>query len=235
MSLSWAEYRLIARRDVNNYIAVTPEGKVKAKGSYGYDQKDLGRKATNRIVVAAVQAFFIDGVPPADTIRGCRDIREFLNYFKATKGYTIVDAAGCDYGGIARWYIGTSGVRLLKLKQATGGLTQLVEAGAVIVPDLPETFPADVNVDHYVSMAEELVKAITEPESRQSHTIPLAELSRAQRDQFEINKTAAYCPDRCAGLDLEPYHTDWANVVRGNSHDTMKHLLCRLWSPSGAG
>jgi hypothetical protein len=46
LSLSWQQYRMIARRDVNNYIAVTAEGKVKAKGSYGYDQNDLGRKAT---------------------------------------------------------------------------------------------------------------------------------------------------------------------------------------------
>ena len=47
----------------------------------------------------------------------------------------IVDEDGCDYGGIARWYIGTGGVRLLKLKRADGKLTQLVEAGAVVVPD----------------------------------------------------------------------------------------------------
>jgi hypothetical protein len=229
LSLSWQQYRMIARRDVNNYIAVTAAGKVKAKGSYGYDQNDLGRKATNRIVVSAVQAFFINDVPLADTIRGCTDVRAFLNYFKATKGYTIVDEAGRDYGGIARWYIGTGGVRLLKRKLADDKLTQLVEAGAVVVPDLPETFPADVNVAHYVAMAEALVAAITEPEIRQSHTIPLAELGHAQRDQFEANKAAAACPERCAALDLEPYHTDWANAVRGNPHDTMKYLLSRIW------
>ncbi len=229
LSLSWAEYRMIARRDVNNYIAVTTDGKIKAKGSYGYDQKDLGRKAVNRIVVAAAQAFFVNDAPLADTVRGCSDIREFLNYFKATKGYTIVDEAGRDYGGIARWYIGTCGVRLLKRKLADGKLTQLVEAAAVVVPDLPETFPADVNVDYYIGKGEDLVKAITEPERRQSHTVPQAELSKAQRDRFEVNKTAATCPDRCAALDLEPYHTDWANVVRGNPHDTMRHLLCRIW------
>jgi hypothetical protein len=117
LSLSWQQYRMIARRDVNNYIAVTAAGRVKAKGSYGYDQNDLGRKATNRIVVSAVQALFIDDVPLADTIRGCTDVRAFLNYFKATKGYTIVDEAGQDYGSIARWYIGTGGVRLLKRKR----------------------------------------------------------------------------------------------------------------------
>jgi hypothetical protein len=60
-----------------------------------------------------------------------------------------------------------------------------------VVPDLPETFPPDVNIAHYVAMAETLVAAITEPEIRESHTIPLAKLNRAQRDQFEANKAAA--------------------------------------------
>ena len=120
-------------------------------------------------------------------------------------------------------------MRLLKRKLADDKPTQLVEAGAVVVPDLPEAFPADVDVEHYVSMAEKLVKAITEPETRESHTIPLAKLSRAQRDQFEANKAGAAVPERCAALDLARYHADWANVVRGNPHDTMKQLLCRLW------
>jgi hypothetical protein len=229
MSLSWAEYRLIARRDVNNYIAVTAEGKVKAKGSYGYDQRDLGRKATNRIVVKAVQAFFFDGTPLADTVRGCTDIREFLNYFKATKAYTIVDDTEYEHGQIARWYIGTAGVKLMKRKLVDGKLTQLVETGAVVVPDLPETFPADVNVDFYVSQAGTLVKAITEPTLRQSHTIPIAELSKTQRAALDSAKVGPADRARCEALNLEQLHVDWANVVRGNPHDTMLHLLRRLW------
>ena len=96
--MSWAEYRLIARRDVSNYIAVTTRGKVKAKGSYGYDQMDLGRKATNRSSSPRCRRSSSTGTPLADTVRACSDIREFLNYFKASKDYTIVDEAGRDYG-----------------------------------------------------------------------------------------------------------------------------------------
>ena len=33
----------------------------------------------------------------------------------------------------------------------------------------------------------------------------------------------------CAGAGSGTYHIDWANVVRGNPHDTMLHLLCRMW------
>jgi hypothetical protein len=230
MTLSWSEYRLIARRDVNNYVAVPASGgAAKCKGSYGYDRNDLGKKATSRIVVDAVRAYFVTGTPIAETIRACADVREFLDYFKATKGYIIVDGTGHEHGGIARWYLGTNGVRLLKKKLADGKLTQLVAAGATVVPDLPTTFPADVDFEHYIAAGETLVRAITRPEIKHSHTIPLAELSKAQRELLEANKAAPADPERCAGLDLEKYHTDWANVVRGNPHDTMLALMCRLW------
>ncbi len=167
MTLSWSEYRLIARRDVNNYIAVPAVGgKAKCKGSYGHDRSDLGKKAVNRIVVDAVQAFFVAGTPVAETIHACSNIREFIDYFKATKGYTIVDDTGHDHGTIARWYIGTGGVKLLKKKHVDDKLTQLVAGGVVVVSDLPVTFPDDVNFDHYITAAETLVKAITEPETK---------------------------------------------------------------------
>ena len=126
LTLSWSDYRLIARRDVNNYLAVSAAGdKVKAKGAYGCDRTDLKKKAVNRIVVDAVRAYFVNQTPVADTIRGCRDVREFINYFKANAGWTIVDQAGTDHGRIARWYIGAAGVKLFKKKLETGALTQL--------------------------------------------------------------------------------------------------------------
>jgi hypothetical protein len=230
LTLSWSEYRLIARRDVNNYLAVPVTGdKVKEKGAYGYDRKDLKKKAVNRIVVDAIRAYFVNQTPVADTIRGCRDVREFINYFKATKGWTIVDEAGTDHGKIARWYVSTSGVKLLKQKLETGGLTQLEGAAAVLLPDLPAVFPSDMNFDHYIAKAETLIKAITEPEIKHRNTIQLADLGRAQRDLFEANKVAEADPARCAGLDLERYHRDWANVIHGTRHDTMLRLMCRLW------
>ena len=234
LALSWSDYRLIARRDVNNYLAVSAAGdKVKAKGAYGCDPTDLKKKAVNRIVVDAVRAYFMNQTPVADTIRGCRDVREFINYFKANAGWTIVDQAGTDHGRIARWYIGAAGVKLFKKKLETGALTQLEGATAVLLPDLPAVFPSDVDFDHYVAKADKLIKEITEPEIKHKHTIPIAELSAAQRDRMEANKVGVADPARCAGLELDRYHTDWTAVIHGNHHDTMLRLLRRLWVAQG--
>ena len=232
LELSWSEYRLIARRDVSNYIAVATDGSLKGKGAYSYDRTDLKKKATQRIVIDAVREYFVRHTPVADTIRGCSDIREFLNYFKASRGYTLVDDAGRDHGTIARWYIGTTGVKLLKAKDGQVAQVSGTAGKAVLVPDLPTTFPADVDFDHYIAAAETLIRAITEPGVEQRHTIPLAELSRAQRDRLAAVVAAPADPERCG--DLERYRADWANVVRGSRHGTMVSLLARLWV-AGAG
>ena len=190
LSLSWQEYRLIARKDVSNYLAVTPQGKVKAKGSYGYDQNDLGRKATDRIVVDAVREYFINNVPLVDTVRGRADIKAFINYFRAPKGSVIVDVNGHDLGSIARWYIGTNGVRLNKQKLVDGKLTQLVEAGAVVLPDLPAAFPEDVDAEHYVGVAEALVQAITEPGSANPQQFPSLNSARRREASWRQQGSA---------------------------------------------
>jgi putative DNA primase/helicase len=231
LTLSWAEYKLLARRDISNYIAVTTDGAVKAKGAYGRDPSDLGKKATNRIVVRAAQAFFVDGEPVADTIRAGSDVREFLDYVKVDRDYTILDAAGREHGRIVRWYHGTGGMQLLKKKLETGKSSQLPGAGtsAIVVSDLPDAFPSDIDIDHYVGAAETLIKAITEPEIKHSHIIPLENLSKAQRAALEVSKVAPADPERCAAINLDRYRADFAACVAGNNHDTMKVLLCRAW------
>ena len=201
-----------------------------SKARTGYNPNDLSKKATNRIAIDAAQQYFINATPVADTVQSCRDIDKFIDYFKASKGYRIVDDVGGDYGGLARWYIGTGGVHLDKLKLADGKRIQLVERGAVMVPDLPDAFPDDVDYDHYIRLATKLITDITEPPVRIAHNIPLTELSRPQREQHQLNYDVTNADlSRCAEIDLTRYHADYAAVIRGNRYDTMKALAVRLW------
>lgn len=235
LELDQTEYAKICRRDVNNYVAVTKSGKIKGKGSYGRDKSNLGKKAVNRIVVEAVQRFLLDDVAVAETIRGCRSITEFVNYFKCNKGYVITDPAGREYGKIARWYIGTGGVHLDKRKVAADGkLTQLVERGACVINDLPGGFPEDVDYSAYEAMADDLIKAITEPDVHVASTIPIAELSADQRAMLTRNQTTeAVDLAVVEAVDLTEDHALYASVYKGNGHDSMKALLVRLWLRSG--
>jgi hypothetical protein len=55
------KYRTIAIKDVNNYLAVTTEGKVKAKGIYAAG--GLMKNPTNEVCTLAAQAYLRDGTP----------------------------------------------------------------------------------------------------------------------------------------------------------------------------
>jgi hypothetical protein len=228
--LDLTEYRGIWRRDINNYVAVTLDGEVKARGAYARDASNLAKKAINRVVIRAVQQLFIAGVAVEDTIRGCQDIAEFCDYFKCSKGYVICDDAGTEYGGICRWYLGAGGVHLDKRKLATGGLTQLVEGNACVVADLPATIPGNVDYAAYVAMATDLVDAVLNPAIRVADTIPHAELSGAQRELLCYAQTDTTLDlTKLEALDLTREHADYARVHKGNRYDSMKSLLVRLW------
>ena len=69
-------YRALLSRDVNNYIALKEGGGVKGKGAYA--TTTIAKNPTNEICVDAIKAFLDKGVPLAQTIIGCRDIRKFL-------------------------------------------------------------------------------------------------------------------------------------------------------------
>lgn len=227
--LKEVDYQRLCRRDINNFVALGVDGKVKAKGSYGYSRSNLDKKAVNRVVVDAVQARLLHDIPVEQTIRACRDITSFVDYFKASKGYVICDES-LDYGGIARWYLAEGGVRLQKRRIEDGKRIQLVGTGARVIADLPVEFPADVDYDAYIKAAEALVKAIVDPEPVRMSTIPHAELSLVQREVLAAALAASEPDlDRCRRFDLVPLHDAYAANGRGNRYDTLKSLIVRLW------
>lgn len=79
-------YRALYSRDVNNYIAVKEDGSIKAKGAYA--RSGLMKNPTNDICIEALEALLIDNIPVHETIRGCKDIRKFVNV-RTVKGGAV--------------------------------------------------------------------------------------------------------------------------------------------------
>lgn len=84
-SLEEACYEAIYSRDVNNYIAVKKDGTTKNKGAFANPWKtkklnelQLHKNPFATICIEAVEALIIRGVPLAQTIRTCTDIRKFI-------------------------------------------------------------------------------------------------------------------------------------------------------------
>lgn len=85
------EYKRFIVKDVNNYIAVKPNGKFKAKGSY---VKELHQLEYNcAIVNTTIRNYFINGVEVERTILGSDNIMDFQIIAKAGRKYE------CAYHG----------------------------------------------------------------------------------------------------------------------------------------
>jgi hypothetical protein len=146
-------YRALYSRDVNNYIAIKPDGGFKLKGAYA--PAGLQKNPTNEICTGAVVKFLIDGTPIEDTIRACRDIRKFVT-IRQVKGGAV---KGDQFLGKAvRWYYaaGITGTITYKIN----GYTVARSEGARPLMELPEQFPADVDFDWYIREAHSILDDI---------------------------------------------------------------------------
>lgn len=85
LTLEFAEYKKMWIRDVNNYGALTVNGKIKNKGAFEVD-KDYHKDNSFRIVPVAIQNYFINNIPVEDTILGCTNIYDFCGRQKFKSG-----------------------------------------------------------------------------------------------------------------------------------------------------
>ena len=81
----------IVQGNVNNYIEISEDGKIKAKGGYlvrGIAPAGAFNINNNAVIVAeAIKEYFISKTPPEDTINNCNDISKFQLIAKAGAKY----------------------------------------------------------------------------------------------------------------------------------------------------
>lgn len=82
MEMEFGEYNALFARDVNNYVAVYPGGKAKAKGAY-LDPEDatpiLMKNVEYPIVFEAIRDYLSKDIPMEDTLYNCRDVARFTS------------------------------------------------------------------------------------------------------------------------------------------------------------
>lgn len=84
LELEYAEYSKMVIRDVNNYLAVYTNGKVKYKGAFEID-KEFHKDNSFRIIQLALSDYFVKGIPVEQTIKNHRNIYDFCGRQKFTK------------------------------------------------------------------------------------------------------------------------------------------------------
>lgn len=137
------QYKSVHSRDVNNYIAVKLDGKVKLKGAYG--EENLKKNPTNRISSIAVEKFLTEGIPLEKTIEDCKDITKFVSV-RTVKGGAVKN--GVYLGKAIRWYYAEN--ELTEIVYAINGNKVPRTEGAKPLMELPKEFPKDVNYAWYI-------------------------------------------------------------------------------------
>lgn len=100
-TMSRAEYNALYSRDVNNYIAIKPDGKTKLKGAFG--EMTIAKNPSANICVEAVVKFLTKNVPIAETIEWCTDIRQFLSVRQVKGGGKWVKGKTPDQKLAQKW------------------------------------------------------------------------------------------------------------------------------------
>lgn len=145
-------YRSIHIRDVNSYLAIKDDGKFKLKGAFAMEDLcpsptvGLAKNPANEVCIEAMALFLRDGVPIEDTVRGCADIRRFVNIRQVNGG--AIDQQGNYLGKAVRWYYakGVEGPLRYKLNNYTVARSE----GARPCMDLPEALPDDIDYQWYI-------------------------------------------------------------------------------------
>ncbi|AVP61711.1 hypothetical protein FCV36_05250 [Clostridium sporogenes] len=85
MTLDHDHIKKVVQKDVNNYLIVMDNGKIKSKGAYVKELNKLDYDLP--IVNKALMNYFIKGITPEETILNCNQLKEFQKVFKISSKY----------------------------------------------------------------------------------------------------------------------------------------------------
>lgn len=150
--LEETNYKAIASRNVNNYLAVTTDGRVKGKGCFA--SPGLSKNPDFQIIYDAVAQQVANNIPVEKTIAECRDITKFVSIRRVSGGAIWRDEL---LGRAVRFYYSTEIPDDESIRYATNTNRVSKSAGARPLMSFSDAFPDDVNFEPYVEAAQKLL------------------------------------------------------------------------------
>jgi hypothetical protein len=178
LSLEHDQYKKMIIRDVNNYIAINKDDKVKCKGAFEWEDLDKKKVAVfhkNKsflIIPKAIYAYFVNGTKPETFLAQNTEITDYCAGVKAKSGWYFEEQY-IDSGQlivnrlqkIVRYYVSNTGSKLVKCHK--DGRVIQAEAGQwlqTVVNSIDTNKPFqdyDINLQYYL---EEIYKQIEQIE-----------------------------------------------------------------------
>lgn len=151
-TMEYTEYRALYSINVNNYLAVKPNGTIKGKGQFAIG--GLAKNPTNNISVKAAIAYLTNKTPVHQTILQCQDVRDFVT-LRTVKGGATKD--GIFIGKAIRWYHSTSTMTAIHYKTNNNKVPK--SDGAKPIMNYPDSLPIDIDYQFYIQEAKNIIKS----------------------------------------------------------------------------
>lgn len=133
LELEEVEYKKMWIRDVNNYVALDTNDKVKLKGAYWYPKSDSdywggsgsvwNKDFSSMVVQKCAEKCLLYNVQPNTIIRSFTDPFDFMLRYKTPGGAKVYIGDEVQQRTV-RYYISKSGKRMLKVSQPKGKIGQ---------------------------------------------------------------------------------------------------------------
>ena len=161
LQLEHDTYSKIILGDVNNYIAVTEDGKSKCKGRFEYDNLALHKNKSFLIIPKAIHAYFVDGIQPEDFLAVNQNIFDYCGGVKIKGDWNFHEHAIVNgehsikpLQHTIRYFVSNSGSKIIK-KNNTDGREIQVEAGkwmqSIMIDYKEKDFSEyDINFKYYL-------------------------------------------------------------------------------------
>lgn len=155
LTLESTRYSKMFIRDVNNYLAVTVDGKVKAKGAYSF-QKTLLQNKSELAIPKAAQDFLLNGTPILNALKSY-PVSDFYTLCKTPKEAKLKYGSKILNQRVTRYVVTKDGDYLTRVYPPLHGGSEwrpklVVSAPVTICNELEEV---NIDYDYYV---EEVIK-----------------------------------------------------------------------------
>ena len=164
LEMEYTEYTGLYQENVNSYLAVKTAGGFKGKKTFLDAWPDLGHSPEATVCTTAIKAHLRDGTPIEETIRKDRDINHFI-ILKSVSTGTNTLWHDEPQGRFLRFYKSNSADSAEIYSVTPAGVKKIIPLSdnAMLLHDLPEEFPEDVNYGWYIERAYKTLAVITQP------------------------------------------------------------------------
>lgn len=171
LEMEKVEYDRMAIANVNNYLSLYTDGKVKRNGAYQYEGLGFHQNQSTLVVKMAAEKSILHDIPVEKTVREHKEKMDFMLRTKVPRSSRLVrvDEEGIEYPeqNICRYYIANDGMKLVKVMPPLPGKEEKGERYIGIDKEwLVKTcnnikdFDGDINYDYYIREAKKLVEGV---------------------------------------------------------------------------